>query len=63
MFGGYGVYRDGLMVAIVVDDVLFLKADDEIFDDPVQAKRWADRAYRAVLQARPSSRASPGRRL
>lgn len=29
MFGGYGLYRDGIMFALVADDVLFLKADDE----------------------------------
>lgn len=28
MFGGYGVYLDGLFVAIIVDDELYLKADD-----------------------------------
>jgi len=27
MFGGYGLYHDGLMFALVVDDVLYLKAD------------------------------------
>lgn len=29
MFGGYGVYREGLMFALVVDDTLYLKADGE----------------------------------
>jgi DNA transformation protein len=29
MFGGYGVYHDGLMFALVADDTLYLKADDE----------------------------------
>ncbi|PLA73443.1 transcriptional regulator [Hydrogenovibrio sp. SC-1] len=84
MFGGYGVYHDGLMFALVADDVLYLKADEntvgsfvelglqsfeyeksgkkmrmsyyaapeEIFDDPEQAKEWADRAYEAALKAR-----------
>ena len=28
MFGGAGVYADGVMFAILVDDVLFLKADE-----------------------------------
>jgi len=27
MFGGYGIYRDGLMFALVADDVLYLKVD------------------------------------
>jgi DNA transformation protein and related proteins len=29
MFGGYGVYLDGLIMGIVVDDVLMLRADEE----------------------------------
>jgi DNA transformation protein len=29
MFGGLGVYVDGLFVAIVDDDVLYLRADDQ----------------------------------
>ncbi len=28
MFGGAGVYRDGLMFALVADNEVFLKADD-----------------------------------
>lgn len=27
MFGGYGLYRDDLMFALIVDDELFLKVD------------------------------------
>ncbi len=27
MFGGYGIYHDGLMFGLVADDVLYLKAD------------------------------------
>jgi DNA transformation protein and related proteins len=29
MFGGFGIYVDGLMTGIVVDDVLMLRADNE----------------------------------
>lgn len=29
MFGGFGIYVDGLMTGIVVDDVLLLRADEE----------------------------------
>jgi DNA transformation protein and related proteins len=29
MFGGHGLYVDGLIVAIVVGDILYLKTDDE----------------------------------
>ena len=29
MFGGHGVYVEGVIVAIVIDDVLYLKTDDE----------------------------------
>ncbi len=28
MFGGYGVYRDGIIFAIVVGDAFYIKADD-----------------------------------
>ncbi len=28
MFGGAGVYRDGLMFALIDDEVLYLKADE-----------------------------------
>lgn len=30
MFGGHGLFKDGLMFALVADDCLFLKADAEI---------------------------------
>lgn len=29
MFGGFGIYRDGLMFGLVASDVLYLKADAE----------------------------------
>jgi DNA transformation protein len=29
MFGGHGIYLDGMIVGIVVADVLYLKTDDE----------------------------------
>ena len=28
MFGGYGLYLDGLMIGVVIDDGLYLKADE-----------------------------------
>jgi DNA transformation protein len=84
MFGGYGIYHDGIMFALVADDMLYLKADeqsadvfiqagqppfeyekhgkrirmsyysapDEIFDNPEQAREWAERAFEAALRAR-----------
>lgn len=30
MFGGYGVYHQDLMFGLIADDVLYLKADDEL---------------------------------
>ena len=33
MFGGYCVYRDGFPFAIIFDDTLYLKVDDENRDD------------------------------
>lgn len=32
MFGGSGVFFDGLMIGLVADEVLFLKVDDETRD-------------------------------
>lgn len=29
MFGGAGIYADGVMIALVSDEVIYLKADDE----------------------------------
>jgi DNA transformation protein len=29
MFGGFGIYVDGLMMGLVADDVLWLRTDDE----------------------------------
>lgn len=28
MFGGHGVYRDGVIIAIVIDETIYLKVDD-----------------------------------
>ena len=33
MFGGYGIYLDGLMFGLVADGVLYLKADKETEND------------------------------
>lgn len=30
MFGGYGLYRDGLMFALIAEDTLYFKVDAEI---------------------------------
>ena len=32
MFGGYGIYHDGLMFALVADEVLYLKVDGQSVD-------------------------------
>lgn len=29
MFGGHGVYRDGTIIGLVIDDALYLKADQQ----------------------------------
>lgn len=33
MFGGHGIYCDGLFIAIVSDNILYLKADAETRDE------------------------------
>jgi DNA transformation protein and related proteins len=30
MFGGYGIYHDGLMFGLVADDTLYLKVDEKV---------------------------------
>jgi DNA transformation protein len=32
MFGGYGIYRDDIMFAIIADDRLYLKSDAQTLD-------------------------------
>ncbi len=83
MFGGHGIYHNDLMFALVADDELYLKTDDdnlaffkerdlgpfefvannkvskmsyylapeEIYDDPDEAKTWAELGYQAALRA------------
>jgi len=29
MFGGHGIYHDGIIIGLVIDDVLYLKVDDQ----------------------------------
>lgn len=33
MFGGYGIYHDGIMFALVADEVLYFKTDDSNIQD------------------------------
>lgn len=33
MFGGHGLFRDGLMFALIADEVLYFKVDDEVRED------------------------------
>ena len=62
MFGGHGVYLDGLMFAMVSNDVLYLKSDEmnrvefeqagcEIFDYIRNGKRVALNFFRAPADA------------
>lgn len=82
MFGGHGVFYEGLMIALIADDCLYLKVDaqskpdfealglspfeyskngktfamsyqlapEAIYDDPDEAKAWAQKAYEAALR-------------
>ena len=94
MFGGHGIYHDGVMIGLVADDTLYLKVDaqsrplfeargltafeyvkngkamqmsylsapEEIFDDPDEAKRWAERAHQAARRSRESKRSTSKKR-
>lgn len=33
MFGGYGLYKDGIIFGLVVDDTVYLKVDEENLKD------------------------------
>jgi len=33
MFGGFGIYRDGLMFALIADEQLYFKASDHLAED------------------------------
>ena len=62
MFGGYGLYCDGVFFAIVLDEEVYLKADDasraeferagcEIFSYQRRGKRATLNFYRAPAEA------------
>jgi DNA transformation protein len=45
MFGGAGLYRDGLMFGLIADDVAYLKVDDSTRRDFVKAGSEPFRPY------------------
>ncbi len=46
MFGGAGLYRDGMMFALIADDVLYFRVDDTNRADYEAANRGPFRPYR-----------------
>ena len=40
MFGGFGIYHDGVMVGLVADGVFYLKVDDGNRPKPVEMSYW-----------------------
>ena len=46
MFGGAGLYHDGLFFGLIADDVLYLKVDDSNREDYEHAGMRAFRPYR-----------------
>ncbi len=59
MFGGYGIYLDGLMFALVADDTLYLKVDDETRDAFLAADLEAFRYSRKGKAYRMSYHTAP----
>lgn len=66
MFGGYGIYHDGLMFGLgpfmytkngKEMAMSYYQAPEAIFDDPDVAKTWARHAFDAALRTR-----KPGRK-
>ena len=47
MFGGAGLYRDGLMFGLVADDVVYLRVDDSNREQFVQAGCAPFKPYKA----------------
>jgi DNA transformation protein len=45
MFGGAGLYCDGVIFGIIVDDVVFLKVDDSNRDDFIRAGSFPFNPY------------------
>jgi DNA transformation protein len=45
MFGGIGLYHDGLFFGIVAGDVLYLKVDEKTRRDYIAAGMWPFRPY------------------
>ncbi|PZD71046.1 hypothetical protein C1752_08488 [Acaryochloris thomasi RCC1774] len=37
MFGGYGLFVEGVMIALIADDVLYFKVDDQNREDYIEA--------------------------
>ena len=67
MFGGWGLYADGVFFAIVADDILFLKVDDGNRADYEKAamapfRPWPDKATTMSYWTVPDDvEADPGR--
>ena len=59
MFGGYGIYLDRLMFALVADDMLYLKVDDETRDAFLAADLEAFRYSRKGKAYRMSYHTAP----
>jgi DNA transformation protein and related proteins len=66
MFGGHGLYCDGAFFAIVLDDVLYLKADDQSRPrfvaaglEPFVYQRQGKRASLGYYRAPPEALESP----
>ena len=54
MFGGAGLYRDGVMFGLIADDILYFKVDDATRQEFIQAgcapfkpypNEWASKTY------------------
>jgi len=63
MFGGHGLYSDGTFFGFVLDDVLYLKADDESRPRFLAARLkpfvWNKRPSRNYYRAPPDALESP----
>ena len=63
MFGGAGIFRDGLMFGLIIRDVIYLKVDDTNADDFKREGSTPFTYTRGRKSGRPSEHALPYWRL
>jgi DNA transformation protein len=63
MFGGAGIYADGVMFAIPVDDMSYWEVPPRLLEEPEELAAWARKAHRIACASKrnPSRKKLSGR--